>query len=107
MEHLLRRKVQLLNINPDLNIYDIRGNVDTRISKMLNGEYDGLVMAAGIERLDSRDVTEYFDTDQMLPAPGQGAISVEVKKKIMNCLKCLKIFVMKKQIFALTMKDRL
>ncbi|GIR99446.1 MAG: hypothetical protein CM15mP102_02670 [Flavobacteriales bacterium] len=76
---------------------------------MLNGEYDGLVMAAaGIERLGLQEhVTEYFDTDQMLPAPGQGAISVEVKKKIMNYLKCLKIFVMKKQIFALTMKDRL
>ena len=79
----LRRKAQLLNINSDLNIDDIRGNVDTRISKMLNGEYDGLVMAAaGIERLGLKEyVTEYFDIDQMLPAPGQGAISVEIKKK--------------------------
>ena len=50
---------------------------------MLNGEYDGLVMAAaGIERLGLEEyVTEYFDIDQMLPAPGQGAISVEIKKK--------------------------
>ena len=49
---------------------------------MLNGEFDGLVMAAaGIERLGlQKHVTEYFNTDQMLPAPGQGAISVEVKK---------------------------
>ena len=79
----LRRKAQLLNMNSDLNIDDIRGNVDTRISKMLNGEYDGLVMAAaGIERLGLEEyVTEYFDIDQMLPAPGQGAISVEIKKK--------------------------
>jgi|TARA_B100000085_G_scaffold251735_1_gene248982 hydroxymethylbilane synthase len=79
----LRRKAQLLNINTALKIDDIRGNVDTRISKMLDGEYDGLVMAAaGLERLGLEDyITEYFDTDQMLPAPGQGAISVEFKKK--------------------------
>jgi len=79
----LRRKAQLLNINAALKIDDIRGNVDTRISKMLDGEYDGLVMAAaGLERLGLEDyITEYFDTDQMLPAPGQGAISVEFKKK--------------------------
>ena len=78
----LRRKAQLLNINSNLKVYDIRGNVDTRISKMLESKYDGLVMAAaGIERLGLQEyITEYFDTEQMLPAPGQGAISVEVKK---------------------------
>ena len=78
----LRRKAQLLNINSNLRVYDIRGNVDTRISKMLESKYDGLVMAAaGIERLGLQEyITEYFDTEQMLPAPGQGAISVEVKK---------------------------
>ena len=78
----LRRKAQLLNINSDLRVDDIRGNVDTRISKMLESKYDGLVMAAaGIERLGLQEyITEYFNTEQMLPAPGQGAISVEVKK---------------------------
>ena len=78
----LRRKAQLLNINSNLRVHDIRGNVDTRISKMLESKYDGLVMAAaGIERLGLQEyITEYFDTEQMLPAPGQGAISVEVKK---------------------------
>ena len=78
----LRRKAQLLSINSNLRVDDIRGNVDTRISKMLENKYDGLVMAAaGIERLGLQDyITEYFDTEQMLPAPGQGAISVEVKK---------------------------
>ena len=79
----LRRKAQLLSINSNLRVDDIRGNVDTRISKMLESKYDGLVMAAaGIERLGLQEyITEYFDTEQMLPAPGQGAISVEVKKK--------------------------
>ena len=59
---------------------------------MLNGEYDGLVMAAaGIERLGLQEhVTEYFDTDQMLPAPGQGAISVEVRKKNNELFEMLK-----------------
>ena len=78
----LRRKAQLLSINSNLRVDDIRGNVDTRISKMLESKYDGLVMAAaGIERLGLQEyITEYFDTEQMLPAPGQGAISVEVKK---------------------------
>ncbi len=78
----LRRKAQLLSINSNLRVDDVRGNVDTRISKMLENKYDGLVMAAaGIERLGLQDyITEYFDTEQMLPAPGQGAISVEVKK---------------------------
>ena len=79
----LRRKAQLLSINSNLRVDDIRGNVDTRISKMLESKYDGLVMAAaGIERLGLQEyITDYFDTEQMLPAPGQGAISVEVKKK--------------------------
>ena len=75
----LRRKAQLLKINPNLTIKDVRGNVDTRIKKMLNGEFDGLVMAAaGIERLNlNNHITEYFNHDIFLNAPGQGAIAVE------------------------------
>ena len=61
---------------------DIRGNVDTRISKMIDGHYEGLVMAAaGIERLGLDDyITEYLDHDIMLNAPGQGAIAIEINK---------------------------
>ena len=75
----LRRKAQLLKINPNLTIKDVRGNVDTRIKKMLNGEFDGLVMAAaGIERLNlNNHITEYFNHHIFLNAPGQGAIAVE------------------------------
>ena len=75
----LRRKAQLLKINPNLTIKDVRGNVDTRIKKMLNGEFDGLGMAAaGIERLNlNNHITEYFNHDIFLNAPGQGAIAVE------------------------------
>ena len=79
----LRRKAQLLKINPKLKIRDIRGNVDTRIKKMVEGKYDGLVMAAaGIERLNLDEyITEYLNFDLFLNAPGQGAIAVEVNSK--------------------------
>ena len=79
----LRRKAQLLKINPNLQIQDIRGNVDTRIKKMVEGKYDGLVMAAaGIERLKlDKYITEYLDFDLFLNAPGQGAIAVEINSK--------------------------
>ena len=77
----LRRKSQLLSINKDLKILPIRGNVDTRIQKMLDGNYDGLVMAAaGIKRLGlEKHITEFFDLDTMLTAPGQGAIAIEIR----------------------------
>tara|TARA_Y100000746_G_scaffold232110_1_gene247894 strand:+ start:3356 stop:4273 length:918 start_codon:yes stop_codon:yes gene_type:complete len=77
----LRRKSQLLAINNDLNIFPIRGNVDTRIKKMINGDYDGLVVAAaGVKRLGlEKYITEYFDANKILTAPGQGAIAVEIR----------------------------
>ena len=75
----LRRKAQLLKLNSELQIKDIRGNVDTRIKKMIDGDYDGLVMAAaGIERLKlEKYITEYLDFNLFMSAPGQGAIAVE------------------------------
>tara|TARA_Y100000768_G_C23966011_1_gene677901 strand:- start:221 stop:1150 length:930 start_codon:yes stop_codon:yes gene_type:complete len=75
----LRRKAQLLKLNPKLKIKDVRGNVDTRVKKMIEGKYDGLVMAAaGIERLKlNKHITEYLDFNSFLNAPGQGAIAVE------------------------------
>ena len=77
----LRRKSQLLSINKNLKILPIRGNVDTRIQKMLDGNYDGLVMAAaGVKRLGlEKHITEFFDLDTMLTAPGQGAIAIEIR----------------------------
>ena len=76
----LRRKAQLYKRDPNLNVVDIRGNVDTRISKMIEGQYEGLVMAAaGIERLGLDSfITEYLDHEIMLNAPGQGAIAIEI-----------------------------
>tara|TARA_X000000950_G_scaffold48550_1_gene56470 strand:+ start:772 stop:1704 length:933 start_codon:yes stop_codon:yes gene_type:complete len=78
----LRRKAQLLKLNPKLNVIDIRGNVDTRIKKMERGEYDGLILAAaGIERLGLDNfITEFISNSDILSAPGQGAIAIEIKK---------------------------
>ncbi|MFN8527698.1 MAG: hydroxymethylbilane synthase [Anaerolineae bacterium] len=78
-----RRAAQLLHKRPDLNIRDIRGNVDTRIRKALivDGDYDAIVLAyAGLERLGHTDViAQVLDFDDMLPAPGQGAIAVQTR----------------------------
>ncbi len=77
----LRRKSQLLRINPDFNIIDIRGNVNTRIRKMDEGYCDAMVMAgAGLLRLDMGNrITALLEKDVMIIAPGQGAIAIEVK----------------------------
>ncbi len=77
----LRRKAQLLKLNPDLNIVEIRGNVNTRIRKMQEGYCDAMIMAAaGLQRLEMEEhITEVLDTQLMIPACGQGAIAIEIK----------------------------
>jgi hydroxymethylbilane synthase len=77
----LRRRMQLIQERPDLVIKDLRGNVDTRIRKLKEGEFDAIILAAaGINRLGFRDLVEYFypiSLDEMLPAMGQGALGIE------------------------------
>jgi hydroxymethylbilane synthase len=77
----LRRRAQLLALRPDLEIVDIRGNLDTRMRKAENGEVDAVILAsAGITRMGWADrITHYIDTDAMCPAVGQGAIGIEVR----------------------------
>ena len=77
----LRRAAQLRAHRPDLNIVNIRGNVDTRLRKSLTDEYDAIVLAvAGLVRLGFAErITEYLSLDVMLPAPGQGALAVETR----------------------------
>lgn len=78
-----RRAAQLLVRRPDLQLLDIRGNVDTRIRKALaaDGPYDAIVLAlAGLERLGRADeVSQRLPLDDMLPAPGQGALAVQCR----------------------------
>lgn len=77
----LRRKAQLLMKRPDLNVQSIRGNVGTRVSKVLNGHYDAAVLAAaGLLRIGLEStITEFLSTGIMLPAPGQGALGVQCR----------------------------
>src|SRR6266498_3126626 len=77
----LRRAAQLLAIRPDLKIESLRGNVDTRLRKALEGQYDAIVLAgAGLIRLGlTKHVTEWLSLDVMLPAPGQGALAVQCR----------------------------
>ena len=76
-----RRAAQLHALGLGLEIVDIRGNVDTRIRKVTEGEYDAVVLArAGLARLGRADeATEVLDPLQMLPAPGQGALAIECR----------------------------
>ncbi|HOX37880.1 MAG TPA: hydroxymethylbilane synthase [Candidatus Brocadiia bacterium] len=75
-----RRRAQLLRLRPDLRIVGARGNVDTRLRKLERGEFDALVLAAsGLIRLRRNDVPHcVLSTDRILPAPGQGALGIEV-----------------------------
>lgn len=77
----LRRAAQVLVLRPDVCIAPIRGNVDTRIAKLLEGQYDAIVLAgAGLERLGlTEHISQWFSLDEMLPAPGQGALGVQCK----------------------------
>ncbi len=78
----LRRKAQLLRINKEFNIVEIRGNVNTRIRKMEEGFCTVMVMAgAGLQRLGMDDyISELIDVDQVIPACSQGAIAIEIRE---------------------------
>jgi hydroxymethylbilane synthase len=77
----LRRSAQLLALRPDLRTESLRGNVDTRVSKALEGRYAAIILAgAGLTRLGlEKHVTEWLSMDVMLPAPGQGALAVQCR----------------------------
>jgi hydroxymethylbilane synthase len=78
----LRRRAQLLALRPDLRIVEVRGNVATRLAKAERGECDAIVLArAGLLRLGLADrAVEVFDPERLLPAVGQGALAVEVRR---------------------------
>jgi hydroxymethylbilane synthase len=77
----LRRQAQLRALRPDLEIYPLRGNVDTRLRKLMAGEYDAIILAAaGLRRLDRMDVAQQLiPADVLCPAPGQGALAIEIR----------------------------
>jgi hydroxymethylbilane synthase len=87
-----RREAQLNLIRSDLQVVGMRGNIDTRISKLKNKEFDAIVLSlAGINMLNlEKEVKEVFTTEQMLPAIGQGAIALQCKKDDIKILDILK-----------------
>jgi hydroxymethylbilane synthase len=76
-----RRRAQLLALRPDLQFVDLRGNIDTRLRKLEEGQCDALVLAcAGLDRIGrTESVHHRFDLDELTPAPGQGALALETR----------------------------
>src|SRR5258706_6369495 len=77
----LRRAAQILSLRPNLHTESLRGNVDTRLRKAMDGQYDAIILAgAGLNRLGlDQYATEWLSLDVMLPAPGQGALAVQCR----------------------------
>lgn len=89
----LRRSAQLMRIRPDLEMKWIRGNIDTRIEKMQNEEYDAIILAAsGLHRMGwgEKVITEYISVDSCIPAVGQGALGIECRSDDEDVLSLLK-----------------
>lgn len=89
----LRRAAQILSLRPDIKTVSLRGNVDTRLRKALDGQYDAIILAgAGLTRLSlDSHVTEWLSLDVMLPAPGQGALAVQCRADDTTTLELLSI----------------
>ncbi|MEY4669458.1 MAG: hypothetical protein RL518_2157 [Pseudomonadota bacterium] len=89
----IRRSSQILRMRPDLKIRIIRGNVDTRLKKLRaeGGEYDAIVLArAGLSRLGlEKEITQILRDEEMLPAPGQGALGIECRSNDVELLTML------------------
>ena len=77
----LRRRAQLLRLRPDLGIENLRGNVDTRLRKLQEGEYDAIILAAaGLTRLGRASaITCPIPAEEMVPAVGQGVLAIEIR----------------------------
>lgn len=89
----IRREKELLNLRNNLKIKAIRGNIHTRLKKLDDGEYDAIVLAvAGLKRVGlANRITEYFDTDSFMPAPGQGILCIQCRENDEKIRKLLEI----------------
>lgn len=78
----LRRHAQILYLRPDVKIESLRGNLDTRLRKLRNGDFDAIVLAAaGLHRMGwEAEITSYLSPDEFLPAIGQGALGIEMRE---------------------------
>ena len=89
----LRRRCQLLDKRPDLTVKDLRGNVNTRLKKLDDGEYDAIILAcAGLIRLEMPDrIRQRIDHEIILPAVGQGAVGIEAREDDKETLSLLSV----------------
>lgn len=90
----LRRKAQILSARPDLAVMNLRGNVDTRLRKLDEGEYDAIILAAaGLQRLGlAGRITQFLPHELCLPAVGQGALAIETRAndaRVQRLITCL------------------
>jgi hydroxymethylbilane synthase len=78
----LRRRAQILARRPDLEVVDLRGNVDTRLDRLEDGEFDGLILAAaGLHRLRRAEEMAFpIEPEEMIPSPGQGALVIQTRR---------------------------
>ena len=86
-----RREFQIKKIRPDINCKLIRGNVDTRIRKLKNGEYDAIILAkAGLSSLNLvKEITQEFSNNDLIPSAGQGTIAVQCRKDDVDIIELL------------------
>ncbi|NQT55113.1 MAG: hydroxymethylbilane synthase, partial [Desulfobacteraceae bacterium] len=87
----LRRSAQLLHLRPDLNMVPLRGNIETRLRKLRSGDLQAIILAtAGIKRLGlATNITQVISPEQILPAIGQGALGLEVRRDDENTINLL------------------
>lgn len=78
----LRRGSQIKHLRPDIHVIDLRGNVPTRIQKFIDSDWDAIILArAGVERLNlGRHISSFIDINEIVPAVGQGALGIEIKR---------------------------
>ena len=84
----MRRQAQLLHYRPDLTVKSLRGNVQTRLRHLDEGEYDAVILAAaGLKRLGlDRRIKSYIDTNDSIPAAGQGVMAIEARTEAVSFL---------------------
>ena len=87
-----RREFQVKQIRKDLNFKLIRGNIDTRITKLKNGEYDAIILSkAGLDALDiTNEITQEFSCNELIPSAGQGTIAVQCREEDIDMIEFLK-----------------
>jgi hydroxymethylbilane synthase len=100
----LRRAAQLKALYPQMQILPLRGNLDTRLSKLDNGEYDAIILAAaGLKRLGlAARIAQMIPTDLLVPSPGQGALGIETLAKDSNTINALTALIDLPTLFAVS-----